>query len=268
MPNKLLGQNFLTNKKVSSSIVAQLGMKANDIIVEIGPGHGALTVPLLKQCESLGCRVVAIEKDLVLANKLMGLEKDGQSFNLTKGDALVVLPALAEEFSPKPYKLIGNIPYYITGQLLRILSELQKKPELIVLMVQREVADRLMAKPPKNNLLAAITQGWSAIERPLKVSRRNFKPAPKVDSAVIKLIPNKIISDSDWPKYVDVCKMAFRQPRKTLYNNLSAGLGSGNLKDHLDSIFNKLGWDKKLRPAFLGVSDLLSLAKLIARYRS
>ena len=183
---KSLGQQFIKNKTANEKIIAALDLKPEKTVIEIGPGEGALTFPLLKK----GARVIAIEKDLLLVERLKvgGKRKNLEIIN---GDILKILPELPLTLHPKlsNYKLVGNIPYYITGKLLRILSELENKPSLTILMIQKEVAERLTAKPPKMNLLAAAVQFWAEPKIIFTLKPTDFNPLPKVDSAAIKLTP-------------------------------------------------------------------------------
>ena len=199
-----LGQHFLINKKKIEKIIEALDLKSGDVVVEIGPGKGALTIPLCENCQKLGCKIIAVEKDKDLADDLknkiydLGLDKN---IEIIEGDALKTLPRLIHnsELRIKNYKIVGNIPYYITGYLLRILGELENKPSLIVLTIQKEVAQRVCAKPRTRrrqgyggqgmNLLAASVQFWAEPKIIGSVSKKDFWPIPKVDSAIIKLTP-------------------------------------------------------------------------------
>src|SRR3990167_9050292 len=218
-----LGQHFLINKKKIEKIIEALDLKSGDVVVEIGPGKGALTIPLCENCQKLGCKIIAVEKDKDLADDLknkiydLGLDKN---IEIIEGDALKTLPRLIHnsELRIKNYKIVGNIPYYITGYLLRILGELENKPSLIVLTIQKEVAQRVCAKPPKMNLLAASIQFWAEPKIIGSVSKKDFWPIPKVDSAIIKLTPLTLLVRSsiqcNKEKYYEFIKILFKQPRK------------------------------------------------------
>ncbi|MBI3638158.1 ribosomal RNA small subunit methyltransferase A [Candidatus Wolfebacteria bacterium] len=220
---KRLGQHFLTSGKKLRKIVESLDLKSGDIIIEIGPGHGELTKEL--RIEDLGFRIIAIEKDERLAENLRSKIHDLRLKNIKiiTGDALKIIPKLTQFsiLNSKSYKLVGNIPYYITGQLLRILGEIENKPSLIVLMIQKEVAERICAEPPKMNLLAASVQFWAKPEIISYVSKKYFRPAPKVDSAIIKLTANSLQPTAkEAENYYKFIKILFKQPRKTILNNL------------------------------------------------
>ena len=178
---KYLGQHFLKNKSVVEKIISVLQLQEGDNVIEIGAGHGELTLELLKHPIDL----VAIEKDKELAEELKNKSASWRTkLKIIEGDALKFLKI----GSPVgEWKLVGNIPYYITGHLLRIVSELEKKPFITILTVQKEVAERIIAEPPKMNRLAAITQFWADPQIIAVLSPNNFDPPPEVESAIIKL---------------------------------------------------------------------------------
>src|SRR4030043_2274654 len=158
---KSLGQNFLMNKFKLRKIADALEFKKGDTIIEIGPGHGELTKEIRNKNKEV--KIITIEKDEKLAkdlkNKIYNLKLD-KNIEVIEGDALKILPTLNTKYKiqNKKYKLVGNIPYYITGYLLRILGGLKLKPSIIVLTIQKEVAQRICVRPPHMNLLAASVQ--------------------------------------------------------------------------------------------------------------
>lgn len=255
-----LGQHFLINKNAIEKIIAALEISENETIIEIGPGKGALTLPLAKKCRESGCKIIAIEKDPQLGLRVEGLG-DSKNLKIIIGDALKEIPKIAKPYTlnPIPYKIVGNIPYYITGKLLRILSELEFKPELAVLMVQKEVAERLAAKPPKMNLLAAAVQFWSKPEIILFLKPEDFSPRPEVDSAVIKLTEKPALLAN--PKaYYHFIHSLFKQPRKTIANNLGKGLKMP--KKELEKSLASLKISPELRPQNLSLDEIKKLANL------
>src|SRR3989344_7721334 len=203
-----LGQHFLINKNAIEKIIAALELKNNETIIEIGPGKGALTIPLIKACEKIECKIIGIEKDHELAK---ALEVKSEKLDVMAGDILKELPKLISHF-PHPtsnIKIVGNIPYYITGKLLRILSELDNKPSLIVLTVQKEVAERIVAQSPAMNLLAAATQFWAEPKIIGYLKPSDFSPTPEVESAIIKLDTRKqLIANSE--NYYKLVKILFK----------------------------------------------------------
>ena len=256
---KKLGQHFLNNQKAIRAIIAALDLKPNDVIIEIGPGRGALTQELRITNPEL--RIIGIEKDSRLVDSLKKRFATGKKTEIIHGDALKIIPVLTANPSLlTSYKLVGNIPYYITGRLFRILSELNNKPELSVFTIQKEVAFRLTAKPPKMNLLAASVQIWANVGIIMSLKPRDFTPEPKVSSSVIKIIPKTDLPREDeLNRYYKFIKTAFSQPRKTLANNLK-GL-SNKSKFDFTGFFEKCGLTGLARPQDLDVKKINCLVK-------
>ena len=255
---KYLGQHFLVNKNAVTQIIEALELKERETVIEIGPGRGALTFDLAR----IGAKVIAIEKDEELANWLINEVANWKNVEITKGDALKILPQLIDSESQSiECRVVGNIPYYITGKLLRVLSELKKKPGIVVLTIQREVAERIVAKPPKMNLLAAITQFWAETEIISYLKPEDFNPVPEVHSAIIKLKPKIMTYDvvNFKPEdYFEFVKILFKQPRKTILNNLRDGLGSP--KEEIFKILEKNEIKENERAQNLGVERIVDLA--------
>lgn len=217
-----LGQHFLKNQTAITRIIEALAIAHGEVIIEIGPGTGALTRPLLATCLAKGATLIAIEKDPALATSL----DLGEGATVVGGDVLHELPKIVEELvkTKKSYKVVGNIPYYITGAILRTISELPAKPKTTVLMVQREVAVRVCAAPGAMNLLSAATQIWAEPKLLFTLPPKDFDPPPAVWSAVVLLRTKKEqLSGEVLEKYYKTLKIVFKQPRKTLLNNLSEG---------------------------------------------
>lgn len=254
-----LGQHFLKNKSAVQKIISALELQQNETIIEIGPGTGALTFPLLKECKLKNCKLIAIEKDPQLSERLSHLVT--KSLRIINGDALKILPNLMPQLlndSIPNYKIVGNIPYYITGKLLRIISELDSKPSLTVLMIQKEVAERIIAQPPKMNLLAAATQFWAEPKILLTLKPNDFDPPPKVDSAVIRLVTrHESLGTGEIQAYYKLLHIIFKQPRKTLANNLSAGLDLS--KKEIESVLGRSYISKNARPQDLSLEEIKAL---------
>ena len=289
--SKKLGQHFLINKAAIKKIIAALdlspsgrfpvGGQNNDTIIEIGPGKGALTLPLVKQCQvpSAKCQVIAIEKDKALAETLTRKSVNSNwKLEIIEGDALKILPNLITNYRLliTDYKIVGNIPYYITGKLLRILGDLITVPSghlpqgdnyklpitNIVLTIQREVAERITAKPPRMNLLAAAIQFWAEPEIIGYLKPADFSPSPKVDSAIMKLTPKKITNyQLPITNYYKLIKIIFKQPRKTLLNNLSSGLKLNKTKTL--EIMKAAGLSGDERPQDLSLEKIRELLEFI-----
>ncbi len=249
-----LGQHFLKNRSALRLIADSIASKEEDLVVEVGPGHGELTEFL----KAAGKRVVAIEKDRKLYDALA--EKFGGDPRMTfvAGDARDVLPTVVHDISGQGinYHVVGNIPYYITGQLMRIVGDLEPRPESCIFTIQKEVAERICAAPPRMNRLAASVQFWAepSILKVLKAS--DFMPPPKVDSAILLLKtspPKKVEGD-----YYAAVRALFAQPRKTIGNNIAAGTGkSGKIvADELSPITI----DHSARPQDLSIKDIWTIA--------
>ncbi|MDP1538977.1 MAG: 16S rRNA (adenine(1518)-N(6)/adenine(1519)-N(6))-dimethyltransferase RsmA [bacterium] len=280
--SKYFGQHFLKNKNKIKKIIEALDLKSGDKVIEIGPGHGELTFAVIKKLSNLvikNFKIIAIEKDKKLADILKkSIETkwkfNGNSIEIIQGDVLKILPNLITQLPNYPitnYKIIGNIPYYITGYLLRVLAELERKPSLIVLTIQKEVAQRIIAESPRMNLLAASVQFWAEPEIIGYISKKDFRPVPKVDSAIIKLIPfiETITRDSiEKEKYYRFTKILFRQPRKTILNNLiNAELrrnlrGTTQKKEEVIQKLHQIGINPSDRPQNLNIEQILKLSTL------
>jgi 16S rRNA (adenine1518-N6/adenine1519-N6)-dimethyltransferase len=249
-----LGQHFLKNQEVLRKIASALEISEADTVIEIGPGHGELTRHILDRKPE---RLIAIEKDKGLAIKLADLFPN---LEVVLGDALEELPSIANDLEDD-YKLCGNIPYYISGYLFRTIESLPKKPTLSVFTVQKEVAERIAAEPPKMNLLAASVRFWAEPKIVSFVSKKDFSPAPKVDSAVILLKARPTGSPADRENYYPFVKALFKQPRKTVLNNLSS---LETDKEKLKEKLEKQGIDPSLRGQDLSFSQILELSRVFA----
>jgi 16S rRNA (adenine1518-N6/adenine1519-N6)-dimethyltransferase len=219
-PSKRLGQSFLIDKKVLKKIVEVADLSKNDSVLEVGPGIGNLTIELAKKVK----KVIAVEKDEKMVEILKERLKEERIKNveIVNEDILKFLPSFKLRRS---YKVVANIPYYLTSRLIRNLLEAKRRPKLIVLMIQKEVAQRICAKPPKMNLLAVSVQFYAKPEIVSFVSKNCFWPRPKVDSAIIKISNIKKQKPTKEEKlFFKIVRAGFSHPRKQLINNLSKGL--------------------------------------------
>lgn len=225
-PRKLLGQNFLINEKIYEDLAKAAEIKEGDTVLEIGPGLGTLTDRILQAVGKKG-RIIAAEKDSQFVKILHDRFKENKNVIIINADILKFkIPIL----NFKNYKVIGNIPYYLTSRLLRIIFEEWSRPELIVLMVQKEVAQRIIAKPPKSSLLSVSIQFFSRPEIIKTVKKENFWPRPKVDSAIVRLKPNQESEIRNheiesWENlFFKIVRAGFSGKRKQLANSLANGL--------------------------------------------
>jgi 16S rRNA (adenine1518-N6/adenine1519-N6)-dimethyltransferase len=223
-PRKSLGQNFLTDPNTARKIVASLTAPDTEPVVEIGPGTGALTEILAEKYH----RFIAIEVDERAVTLLRASHPDVEVFHQDVLD--VDWSALRERIEDRMY-VIGNLPYYITSQILFSLLDAREHVEEAVLMMQLEVAERLVAEPRTKayGILSVILQLYTRPELLFKVSRNVFHPKPDVTSAVVRLVfqPREVTQDADFDKLKHVVRTAFNQRRKTLRNSIGRILPDG-----------------------------------------
>lgn len=262
-----LGQHFLKNKKILDFLAKNINIETNDMIIEIGPGHGELTEKLREIAIKKSAKLILIEKDKKFAEDLQKKFKNEKNINVINGDVLKKLPILIlkENLATKNYKLVGNIPYYITGKLFRVISELNPIPCFVIFMIQKEVAKRICSAPPKMNILAASVQFWGDPKIILNVPRSNFSPMPKVDSAIIKIETQKNDKRDVSPEnYYKTIHVLFKQPRKTLLNNIyKSSVGEKIKKDEISTICNSIQIDCNKRAQDLSVKNIKKLAQML-----
>ena len=217
-PKKSLGQNFLKSEKIAEEIVSAGEVGSDDIVLEVGPGKGILTEKLLEKAK----KVIAVEKDEQLAEFLKDKFKNNPKLEIIRGDILKFSPMSRRDLDIGRYKIIANIPYYITSRFLRTFLESDCQPSLMVLMVQKEVAERIVGK--KESILSISVKAYGRPEIIRNVQAGYFSPAPKVDSAVIKIsgISKNFFQDISGKKFFETVKKGFSQKRKMLINNLKA----------------------------------------------
>jgi 16S rRNA (adenine1518-N6/adenine1519-N6)-dimethyltransferase len=255
---KSLGQNFLISQRIVESIVKAGDLVSTDTVIEIGPGKGVLTESLLKT----GARVKAIEKDnrlIPILSEKFKTQIENRTFELFHRDVLEILPNEFLDIAGGPYKVIANIPYYITGALLRNFLSLSLKPTLMVLMVQKEVAKRILARDGKESILSISVKVYATPEIVVNVSKGNFFPIPTVDSAVLKLshLHNPFENKDSENRFFEFVKAGFAQKRKKLISNLEAI----ETKEILEKKFELLGITKNARAEELPLDTWLKLSK-------
>lgn len=247
---KSLGQHWLNDERVLSYIAKVADIRPEDTVLEVGPGMGSLTAHLVKQAK----RVVAVELDEKLATRLPG-EIAAENLQVVKGDILKFnLNKL-----PKDYKVVANIPYYLTGHLLRLLISAKNPPASMVLLVQKEVAQRTCASPGDMSILSVSVQLYFEAELGRVVPARLFTPPPKVDSQVVILRRRKfpLFKKLDEKKFFQLVKAGFSNPRKKLRSSLSAGLGIS--KEEADRLLIEADVNGALRPEMLSLQQWYSL---------
>ncbi|MBU3965422.1 ribosomal RNA small subunit methyltransferase A [Patescibacteria group bacterium] len=269
-PNKFMGQNFLVDKAVLGKIVEAAEISKGDNVLEIGPGLGALTGALLEA----GAKVLAIEKDKKLAGVLRDLFGANKNLKIINADFLAldfeklisdfVLRSSASKWEAEllsGYKVVSNLPYYITSPVIKKILSWENKPSRIVLLAQKEVAERICEKPGQMSFISVFVQFYAKPEIVEIVKPSSFWPKPKVDSAILKIIPREKtkISESEENELWRLVKIGFSSRRKTLANNLSAGLRLP--REKIEGILKLLGFNEKIRAQELGVEDWVRLLR-------
>jgi len=253
-----LGQHFLKNRSALQLIAKSLDLASDDVVIEIGPGHGELTEFL---AGTPAKEIIAIERDENLYQSLVKKFQDDQRITVMLGDALEILSTVTRgpEFLDQSYKVAGNIPYYITGHLFRILSKLSSRPAQCVFTIQKEVAERACGTMPRMNRLAASIQFWADVKVIKTLPPEDFSPPPKVSSAIIllKTIQRTDISSEN---YYTAVRALFAQPRKTLINNIAEATGQKG--DTIAQKLSGIGIAPNHRPQNLSVGDIAHIAKM------
>ncbi|MFH1194041.1 MAG: rRNA adenine dimethyltransferase family protein [bacterium] len=292
-PSKKLGQNFLINKGIVDKIIVAAELSKDDTVLEIGPGKGALTEKLIEHAG----RVIAVEYDRQLFELLKEKFKGVKNLELINADILSLYP-IPYTLYPN-YKLIANIPYNITGQIFRKFlsppslslrapysgrgnlgiasagkmprndAKKDNRPQMFVVMVQKEVGERLLGKKNRS-ILSLLADLYGKTEKVCDVSPGSFNPSPKVASMVVKIVasPSSLLplakGEEGWGmerKILHLAKIGFSSKRKKLVSNLSTGLKIG--KDRIKEIFNKVGLNENARAEELSKDDWLKLAEII-----
>ena len=248
--NKNLGQNFLIDDEAVAGIVEAANVSKDDLIIEIGPGLGTLTKELLDR-----------------AGKVICIELDKRMIEILNDDVLKVdLKTLIANEKIKSTKIVANLPYYITTPIIMKLLEERLDIETITVMIQKEVADRLVTKPGTGDT-GAITYTihyYTEPKRVLEVPNTAFIPAPKVNSTVINLniLKKPRVTVKDEAKLFEVIKTAFMQKRKTLVNALANSSKFGT-KEQIEKILQTLEIDNKIRPEKLTLEEFTQIAEAI-----
>lgn len=254
-PKKGLGQNFLVDRAALGRIVAAADLTPDDAVVEVGAGLGTLTRPLAEQAG----RVVAIELDDRLIDILHARLADLPNVEIVHGDVL----QMSDAFPRHRYKVVANLPYYITSAVLRRFLERKPRPRLMVVTVQREVAQRIVARPGEMSMLAVSVQFYGRPHIVARLKAGAFYPPPKVDSTVVRVDvgehPVVTLPDGvDEVTFFRVARAGFAQKRKTLRNSLSAGLGLPRTR--VEEALARAGVDARRRPQTLGLQEWARVA--------
>jgi 16S rRNA (adenine1518-N6/adenine1519-N6)-dimethyltransferase len=219
---KSLGQHFLADASVLQTIVEAAELSPADAVIEVGPGLGILTAELVRRAGN----VVAVELDTKLASLLKRRLASPANLRVINADILKVNPSELLEGTSR-YKVVANLPYYITSPVLRYFVEASPKPSLMVVMVQKEVGEAIVAGPGRMSLLAVSLQTYSKPRIISHVPAQCFYPQPKVDSVIVRfdLLPEPAVKVSDMGGFFDLVRAGFSSPRKQLHNSLAHSLG-------------------------------------------
>lgn len=249
-PKKELGQHWLKDPEILAAIAEAAEVTADDTVLEIGPGLGTLTSRLLARAG----RVIAVEFDADLARKLPG-QFPGKDLTIVNEDILQFdLNTL-----PAGYKVVANVPYYITSKIVEKLMTADNKPSTAVLLVQKEVAQRIAAGPGEMSILAVAAQVYAEAELDIEVPREFFTPPPKVDSQVVVLWtrPEPLVCPEDEKDFFRVVKAGFAAKRKKLRSAIAAGLALS--KTDAEALLCRADIDPEQRAEDLAIDDWLRL---------
>ena len=279
IPKKSLGQHFLNSRHVLDQIISAANIRKGEKVLEIGPGTGILTAALLEA----GAEVIAVEKDyrsIDILKTRFTTEIADSRLDIIHGDILD--PALIKNVADKhgsagsrskanrslpssSYCIVANIPYYITGAILEKFLENDPRPERMVLLVQKEVADRIVAHDDKESVLSISVKAFGTPKLIAKVPRGAFTPPPNVDSAILaieNISTTKFGSGSpDTERFFRVVKSGFAHKRKYLIRNLE----SVSSADILAQVWQKTGLDQKIRPEDLAIEKWLEISDLLLK---
>ena len=254
-PRKSLSQHFLTDPVALDAIVEAAELRPGDRVVEIGPGLGVLTRRLL----AAGASVIAVELDPRLASWLRRELGEVENFELIEADALSLHPR--DFFAGEPFKVVANIPYSITSPLLHAFLEGERPPDLMVVLVQLEVAERVAAAPGSMSYLSAFAQNVASAEVVARVPADAFEPAPEVESAVLRLRrrPDPLVPIGELREpFYRIVQAGFRQRRKQIHNGLVRELPAS--REAVTDALERCGVDGERRPQTLSIEEWACLA--------
>jgi 16S rRNA (adenine1518-N6/adenine1519-N6)-dimethyltransferase len=264
---KRLGQNFLVNSAILDKITEAANLNTHDLVIEVGPGLGVLTYRLVALCG----HVISVEIDPGMVELLNKTLADQPNFSLVQGDILQVDPRdliqqEAARFSrqvsvPDHYKVVANLPYYITQPILRHFCEATLKPDCLVVMLQKEVAKNITAKPGEMSILAISIQLYGRPQIVGIVPAGNFYPVPKVDSAILRvdLYPHPVVEVTSPANFFRTVRAGFSSARKQLANSLAQGLAIP--KPEVLSLMQKAAVDPQRRAETLSLDEWARLEK-------
>ncbi len=284
VPLRRRGQNFLINPKIIERIIDVAKIDREDIILEIGPGLGALTEEIVNKCK----KIIVVEIDQKLAQILKERLRKHKNIEIVRASILDGIPDLS--LKGKKYKVVASLPFNIVGRILRILMTEKDKLESIVVVVQKEVAQRIIAQPPYMSLLSLSIQFYSRVNVVFDINRSNFWPQPRVDSTVLKIEPKECkVKKEIENNFFRLIKAGFSSKRKYLLNNLSKNVIMQDIKykkqktnnkkqtiinnqmnyfipgrkEFFLNIFREIGLNEKVRAQELSIEQWIQLASKI-----
>ncbi|MCD4705489.1 16S rRNA (adenine(1518)-N(6)/adenine(1519)-N(6))-dimethyltransferase RsmA [bacterium] len=261
VPISKRGQNFLINEKVLNQIIEASDLKSTDIVLEVGPGLGILTKELAKEAK----KVIAVEIDRELVFVLKNELKEFDNVEIIQDDILKITNSIRQLTDKmQNYKVVSNLPYNITSRVIKNFLEKENQPKEMILMVQKEVAERIVARPGKLSILGVACQFFADCEIVSLVDKNNFFPVPKVDSAIIKLKIKKEKGNINNERFFKIVKAGFSSKRKKLKSNLSKTLKIDKIK--IDNAFKEMNLNENVRAQELSVQNWKSLVILLNDY--
>ena len=248
-PIKELGQNFLLEKDIALAMVDSLGVKQGEVVVEIGPGRGIITQILVEKINREKIQVKAVEIDKNLVELLNRKYSHTSGLEIIEDNILDWLPNFIPE---KRYKIIGSLPYYITSPILHKIIQQGENISTAVLMLQKEVAEKIVQDAPQASYLSTYLKTFYQLELMREVPRSFFEPQPKVDGAIIRMerLSTPLIESSEMENYEDFLHLGFSKPRKMLNKTFSK------------EMLNEIGIDETLRPQHVSVEKWIELFRI------
>lgn len=254
-PQKNCGQNFLIDKTVLGQLIKSAKLKSTDTVLEVGAGLGTITQELVKHVS----RVIAVELDNNLIPILRQNTRHAKNVMLISGDILKLNLKECGMLNAK-YRIVANLPYNITSRFIRNMLTQSPKPKDMTLIIQREVADRICAKPGEDMSLLSVSVQFYAKPKILEYIRpENFWPKPEVESAIIKINNIKTPANVNEKKFFQIARLGFSARRKMLKNNLFAGLKLG--ESEIQKILASVGLNPRARPQDLSIQDWIRLSQ-------
>lgn len=261
-PQHDAGQNFLVSSETLQNIVHTAAVQPDDTVLEIGPGFGTLTVELCQRAK----RVIAVELDQRLFGVLGKLARVNKNLTVVRGDVFQQREAWEQYCADGAYQLVANIPYSMTSKVLRDFTEQAPRPRTMTLLVQREVAERVVARPGKMSVLSVAVQFYGRPTMVSVVPRTDFWPEPEVDSALLRVSDigadrhgfSRYRGQLTERQFFSIVKIGFQARRKQLHNNLSAGLGKPDA--YISQLLEQCGVDPSIRPQSVSIEQWMKIA--------